>query len=116
VAPDDPPLPDRLIGLPRRPTEGGLIVMSAVTRSQRAQGLAALDVIPAGVALHLHRCRSVHTCGMRFALDLVWLDGDGAVARIDQEVRPRRLRTCLRARSVIETLAGEGLRFAAVCG
>jgi uncharacterized protein len=54
------------------------------------------------VALLLPRCRSVHTFGMRFALDLVWLDAAGTVVRIDRGVRPCRLRSCRRARSVLE--------------
>jgi uncharacterized membrane protein (UPF0127 family) len=64
------------------------------------------------VALHLVPCRSVHTAGMRFALDLVWLDGDGGVVRVDRDVRPWRVRTCLGARSVVEARAGEGPAFA----
>jgi uncharacterized membrane protein (UPF0127 family) len=42
---------------------------------------------------------------MRFALDLHWLDRDGAVVRVDRAVPPRRLRICLRARSVLEVPA-----------
>jgi uncharacterized membrane protein (UPF0127 family) len=53
---------------------------------------------------------------MRFALDLVWLDGSGALVRLDRAVAPRRVRTCLRARSVVETPAGCGERFAAALG
>jgi uncharacterized membrane protein (UPF0127 family) len=49
---------------------------------------------------------------MRFALDLVWLDRDGRVVRVDRGVGPWRVRTCLRARSVVETRAGEGDGFA----
>jgi uncharacterized protein len=55
-----------------------------------------------GLALHLPRCRSVHTFGMRFPLDLVWIDRRGEVVRIDRAVRPCRVRSCRRARSVIE--------------
>ncbi len=58
------------------------------------------------VALLLPRCRSVHTLGMRFALDLVWLDGAGRVVRVDRHVRPWRVRSCRRARSVLEGRAG----------
>jgi uncharacterized protein len=64
------------------------------------------------VALQLVPCRSVHTAGMRYALDLVWLDGDGRVVRLDRDVPPWRLRTCLRARSVVEARAGDGPAFA----
>lgn len=62
--------------------------------------------MPAHVGLELAPCRSVHTFGMRFALDLIWVDRDGRVVRVDERVAPRRLRTCLRARSVIEVRGG----------
>ena len=58
-----------------------------------------------GFALHIPRCRSVHTFGMRFALDLVWLDAGGEVVRIDLAVRPWRVRSCRAARSVVEVPA-----------
>jgi len=60
----------------------------------------------AAFALEIPRCRSVHTFGMRFALDLVWLDRGGEVVRIDLGVRPWRVRSCRAARSVIELSAG----------
>ena len=41
---------------------------------------------------------------MRFALDLLWLAADGTPVRLDRDVGKRRLRTCLCARSVIETV------------
>ena len=71
-------------------------------RLRRLVGLIGRRDWPAGIALHLPRCRSVHTFGMRFALDLVWVDGDGAVVRVDHGVPPWRLRSCRHARSVLE--------------
>ncbi len=103
----------RLDGLPGRALDGGLHVAEAATRRARARGLARLAVLPAGRALHLPRCRSVHTAGMRFELDLIWLAADGAPVRVDRDVPPRRLRTCLRARSVVECNAGEAPAFLA---
>jgi uncharacterized membrane protein (UPF0127 family) len=103
----------RLERLERRACTGGLTLLVAGDHRARVLGLARLDDLPPGNALLFERCRSVHTAGMRFALDLVWLDGDGAPVRIDAAVGPRRLRTCLRARAVVETRAGEGERFAA---
>lgn len=103
----------RLAGLERRPLPGGLALLVAGDRRSRRRGLARLDELPAGHALLFERCRSVHTLGMRFALDLLWLDGDGRLVRLDRDVGARRLRTCLRARSVIEAAAGEGERIAA---
>jgi len=106
---------DRLAGLERRPLPDDLTLLVTGDRRSRRRGLARLDAgaLPVGHALLFERCRSVHTIGMRFALDLVWLDGAGAVVRIDRGVGPWRMRTCLGARSVVETAAGEGDRFAA---
>lgn len=103
----------RLDGLPGRELAGGRRVYEATSRTARMRGLARLDAMPATAALHIPRCRSVHTFTMRFALDLIWLDKGGEVARVDRDVPPRRLRTCLRARSVIEANAGQADAFIA---
>jgi uncharacterized membrane protein (UPF0127 family) len=50
---------------------------------------------------------------MRFALDLLWLGPDGGLVRVDREVGPGRLRTCLRARAVVEVRAGAAPAFVA---
>jgi uncharacterized membrane protein (UPF0127 family) len=104
---------ERFAGLPTRALPGGLTLTEAATRRARMKGLSKLAALPGDHALHIPRCRSVQTASMRFALDLVWLDADGRVVRLDEGVGPRRLRTCLRARSVVEAAAGEGGRFAA---
>ena len=85
---------------------GGLRVHAARSFAQRSRGLAGLPELPADRALHLPRCRAVHTFGMAFALDLIWLDAAGSVVRVDRDVPPRRHRMCLRARSVLECRAG----------
>ncbi len=104
---------DRFAGLQRRALAEGLTLLVAADRRARRRGLAHLDALPSGHAMLLPGCRSVHTIGMRFALDLLWLDRTGALVRLDRDVRARRLRTCMRARSVVEAPAGEGERFAA---
>lgn len=103
----------RLDALPGRDLAGGRRVAEARTRAARLRGLARLDAIPAAAGLHIAPCRSVHTFSMRFALDLVWLGGDGRPVRVDRDVAPRRMRTCLRARSVVEVRAGEADAFLA---
>jgi len=102
----------RLAGLERRALPGGLTLLVAGDRRSRRRGLAHLDALPPGHALLFERCRSIQTIGMRFALDLVWLDGAGVPVREDRGVRSQRLRTCLAARAVVEATAGEGERFA----
>jgi uncharacterized membrane protein (UPF0127 family) len=73
----------------------------ARTLRQRLIGLA-WSRSPRAPALLIPRCRSVHTFGMRFALDLVWLDPAGRIVRVDRGVRPRRVRTCREAAGVVE--------------
>jgi uncharacterized membrane protein (UPF0127 family) len=105
-----------LLGLPRRALAGGLVVLEASTRRARRRGLSRVDGLPRDHALLLPGCRSVHTIGMRFALDLLWLDRDGALLRLDRDVPARRVRTCARASAVVECGAGEADRFAAALG
>ena len=103
----------RLDALPGRDLPGGLRVARAERRADRMKGLAMLDAMPPGYALHLPRCRSVHTVSMRFALDLIWLGKDGRPVRIDRAVPPNRMKLCLRARSVVEANAGAADAFLA---
>ena len=97
---------ERLDALPGRELPGGLRVAEAHTRAARMKGLAKLDAMPESAALHIPKCWSVHTFTMRFPLDLIWLDRAGQVVRVDENVPPRRVRTCVRARSVVEANAG----------
>jgi len=100
-------MPPRLRRLPTLPARvGGMEVRIAATPRARLLGLARLTAQPA-CGLMLPRTRSVHTFGMRFALDLVWLAADGRVVRIDVGVPPRRLRSCRRARAVVELPTGD---------
>jgi uncharacterized membrane protein (UPF0127 family) len=106
----------RLDALEVRALDGGLRLAEARTRVARLRGLARLDAMPGGYGLHIPRCRSVHTFTMRFSLDLVWLDSRGVPVRVDEGVPPRRLKLCLRARSVVESNVGDGHSFARALG
>jgi uncharacterized membrane protein (UPF0127 family) len=78
----------------------------ARSRRERLVGLALRRAAPDG-GLLIPQCRSVHTFGMRFAIDLVWLGPAGEVVRADLAVRPRRVRSCRAAVAVVEVAAGE---------
>lgn len=108
------PWEDRLGGLATEPLDSALVLHVASAFGERRRGLAKMEPMPADHALHIPRTNSVHTFGMRFALDLVWLGRAGKVVRIDRDVPSGRVRLCLRARSVVETCAGHGDRFADV--
>ncbi|HKG40275.1 MAG TPA: DUF192 domain-containing protein [Conexibacter sp.] len=100
------PLPRRLRRLPAAHLPLSHLSSSDVRCAHdplaRLLGLAGLRTLPAHAGLLLPGTRSVHTLGMRFALDLVWLDREGRVVRVDHNVRPWRVRGCRGARSVVE--------------
>ena len=80
---------------------GRLPVRVARTRRERLRGLAWRRR-PASYGLLIERCRSVHTFGMAYRLDLVWLDGEGRAVRVDRAVGPFRVKGCRKARAVLE--------------
>jgi uncharacterized membrane protein (UPF0127 family) len=80
----------------------GRLVPVAVTRLSRLLGLALLDRAAAGPGLLIPRCRSVHTFGMRFALDLVFLDDDQKARSVRRALPARRVASDRSARAVLE--------------
>ena len=88
-------------------------ILVANSLHRRLLGLALRGRPPPDRALLLPRCRSVHTFGMRFALDLVWLDRSGRVLAVECGVPPARVRVRRDAVAVLETAAGDGERVAA---
>ena len=81
----------------------------ARSRSARRKGLLGRDGIEG--ALLLAPARSVHTLGMRFDIDVAFLDRDGVVRRTVRMSRNRIGLPCLPARSVVEAEAGAFARW-----
>ena len=100
----------RLVALPRT-TALSREVAVAVGLRARLLGLAYLEREEVGGGLLIPRCSSVHTFGMRFALDLVFLDADGAPLSFRPGVGPRRMAGHRRAAAVLE-LPSPGGEFA----
>jgi uncharacterized protein len=86
---------------------GGRPVRLASGRVPRALGLAFLDRRSAGDGLLIPGCRSVHTFGMRFPLDIEFLDAEGMVLSRRLGVAPRRIVCDRRASAVVEVPARE---------
>jgi uncharacterized protein len=77
----------------------------ADSRRARRQGLLGRSSVNGG-ALLITRCRSVHTIGMKFALDVAHLSVDNEVVRLTT-MRPGRLGAPVwSARHVLEADAG----------
>jgi hypothetical protein len=77
---------------------------------QRARGLLGRSAIDADEALLIHPCASIHTFGMRFAIDVVFIDPRGRVLALHEALRPWRVARCRGAAAVLELAPGAARR------
>ena len=79
----------------------------ATTMFARLKGLLGRERLEPGHALAIEPCTSIHTCFMRFAIDVLFVDRDGRVVRAISNLPPWRLtRIYSRAALVVELPAG----------
>jgi hypothetical protein len=70
-------------------------------------GLLPRRALPPGEGLWIVPCQSVHTIGMRFPIDVVFLDREGVIIHFEENMKPFRIsRHISRARGVLEIPAG----------
>lgn len=74
--------------------------------AKRRKGLLGRDSLSAEEGLWILPCEAVHTFGMRFPIDLIYLDRNNRVKKTRSNVGPFRLSGCLSAHSVIELTSG----------
>ncbi|MCL5290069.1 MAG: DUF192 domain-containing protein [Bacillota bacterium] len=62
----------------------------------RLKGLLGRNTLPHGEALILQPCSSVHTCFMKFSIDVVFLDQLGQVIQLHENLSPWRFTPIVR--------------------
>jgi uncharacterized protein len=97
----DDSIPDRFRRSPRTLALGREVPVAASART-RLLGLAGLTRAGAGPGLLIPRCAAVHTFGMRFALDLYFLDREGEPLALAPGVPGRRFVRHRGAAAVLE--------------
>jgi uncharacterized membrane protein (UPF0127 family) len=79
-----------------RDLDTGVVIANRVSvadsRLTRAVGLLRWDRLHAGEGLLITPCHGVHTCGMRFTIDMVALDAAGTVVDVVPALKPWRIR------------------------
>ena len=100
----------RLDLLPVRELAGHRRVAEAASRAARMRGLARLDEMPPNYALHIPRCRSVHTFGMRFPVHVIFCGRSMVPVSVRGSVPPGRIVRDRRAAAVVELPAVAGRR------
>ena len=63
----------------------------AATPWRRLRGLLGRTGLAAGEGMLIRPCGGVHSLGMRFAIDVIFLDRAGTVLRVVRDLRPWRL-------------------------
>ena len=90
-------------------------LLTAFDAATRRRGLLRTEVWPEGSALVIAPTQAVHMFGMRYAIDVVWVDRAGLVLKT-ATVRPWRIAICARAFAAIELPAGTAGRLALAAG
>jgi uncharacterized protein len=92
----------------RRAPVGSFVILVAENRRERMRGLRGQSGPDPNEGLLLDRCRSVHTFGMRFAIDVVLLDARARPIGV-RTLAPGRLLLPRRGvRQIVEVAAGRG--------
>ena len=78
----------------------------ADSAARRNKGLLGRQHLLRGEGLWIVPCEAVHTFGMHFPIDLVYLDRKHRIVKTKSHVRPGRVSACLSAHSVIELPSG----------
>ena len=89
-----------------RGTELACAADVADTSRKRRTGLLQHESLPAGEGLWIIPCEGIHTFGMKFPIDVLFLDRKRKVLEIRAGMPRARLAFCLRAHSVLELPAG----------
>ena len=80
---------------------------SAFDSPSRRKGLLGRLSLAADTALILAPCSAVHTCFMRFPIDVLFVTESGRVRKVRQNLPAWRFAGAMRAFAVIELAAGE---------
>jgi len=75
------------------------------TTAERMRGLLDKKALPTG-GLWIKPCNSIHTFGMQFPIDLIYLNKSNVIIKIVSALKIWRASGCFRATSIIELPAG----------
>lgn len=103
VAASDAPFALALAETPRPFVGAARVAGDSVSRRR---GLLGRESLSDDEALVIAPTQGIHTFGMRFAVDVVFVDRTGTVLAVSPAVRPNRVRLCWRAFAAIELAAG----------
>ena len=88
----------------------GVVLGDAVdiadSSAKRRTGLLKHSELAGGQGLWIVPCEAVHTFGMNFAIDVIYLNRARQVVKVRKAMAKRRMSFCLTAHSVLELPSG----------
>lgn len=92
-------------------SKSGTIVATHVewagTSAMRRKGLSGRSELPKDSGIYLVPCEGVHTIGMKFPIDVAFLDSAGKILAVHHGLKPWRIsKIVFRAEGVLEIAAG----------
>jgi len=88
----------------------GLTVEVAIGFWQRLVGLLGRRNLDEGKGLLLTRCNNIHTAFMRFPIDAVFIDNEGAILAIRDRMGAFRIAVAPRSKACLELRSGAAAR------
>jgi uncharacterized protein len=82
-------------------------VLTAVTFLERAGGLLFRPKLNINELLLLKPCSSIHTIGMKYDIDIIYLSKKGEILKIIKNLKPLKFSICFRANMVLEFASSE---------
>ena len=103
----------------RNVTRGTVVAEAADvadTSATRRTGLLKHEALRPGEGLWIVPCEAVHTFGMKFDIDVLYLNKAKKVVKLRERMPKRRISACFSAHSVLELPSGMASATATVSG
>lgn len=95
-----------------RMEEIGLRVHVTCNFWQRLRGLLGTKILMEDCGLLIRPCNSVHMLGMRYAIDVVYLDERGIIIKIVENLTPwSGISCCFQAKGALEIASGMAKKY-----
>ncbi|MGI6092034.1 MAG: DUF192 domain-containing protein [Veillonellaceae bacterium] len=88
----------------------------ANTFFSRLRGLLGTKRLEQGAGLIIKPCSSIHTFGMAYSIDVLFVDKNNCVLKAAGDIRPGRMAACSGSVYVIELPAGTAARTGTTAG
>ena len=84
-----------------------ITIFSTENVFERTAGLLKFPPLNLNQGLLINKCNSIHTFGIKYSLDIVYLSRHLKVIKVVENIKPTRMSLCFSAKHTLEMLTGE---------